>query len=114
MLVYVVGALTVLVAIETYMLWRVGRALVVLEHFSDRIGQFGGALQLLTETAETGFSSFASVITETMTTPPPPVKPAKRRKPVAPPPPIPSGTAPSSRASGLRLSADWDSWGTGA
>ena len=114
MLVYLVGALAVLVAIETYMLWRVGRALVVLEHFSDRIGQFGGALQLLTETAETGFTSFASVLTESMTPPERP-KAARRRRP-APTPPLPSA-APSqsqTRASALRLSGDWGSWGTGA
>lgn len=116
MLVYLVGALAVLVAIETYMLWRVGRALVVLEHFSDRIGQFGGALQLLTETAETGFSSFASVLTESMTPPERPKAPRRRRTAPTPPPPLPSG-APSqshNRASALRLSGDWGSWGSGA
>jgi hypothetical protein len=115
MLVYLVGALAVLVAIETYMLWRVGRALVVLEHFSDRIGQFGGALQLLTDTAETGFSSFASVLSESMTPPPRP-KTSRRRRPMSPPPPLPN-EAPSqshSRGSALRLSGDWGSWGSGA
>ena len=110
---YLVAALAVLVACESYLLWRVGRALVVLEHFSERIGQFGGALQLLTETAETGFSSFASVLSESMTTPTRPKAPRRRvAQPPPLPPPAPSQT--SSRPSSLRLSADWGSWGTGA
>jgi hypothetical protein len=77
-MVYAVGVLAALVLGESWLLWRVGRALGPLAHFADRLAQLSGAVNLLTETAESGFVSFAGVLNEAMQTSP------DRRAPRAP------------------------------
>jgi hypothetical protein len=70
---YLVAILAIAVVGEMWLLWRVARALGALERFADRLAQLSGALNLLTETAESGFVSFAGVMHEAM-------QPAGRRR----------------------------------
>ena len=77
-MVYLVGVLVVIVAAESWLLWRVAVALGVLERFEERLAHLSGALHLLTDTAESGFASFAGALTE-VSQPPARQRPARRR-----------------------------------
>ena len=63
-MVFIVGVLAVIVAGESWLLWRVAVALGVLERFEERLAHLAGALHLLTDTAESGFTSFAGALTD--------------------------------------------------
>jgi hypothetical protein len=63
-MVYLVALLVVVVAGESWLLWRVAVALGVLERYEERLAHLTGALHLLTDTAESGFASFAGALTE--------------------------------------------------
>ncbi len=84
---YLVGVLAAIVAIESWLLWRVPRSLRAVEQFTDRVAHLTGALHLLTETAESGFAAMASVLNDTRQ------PPARRRGPRRP-------GVPASRVSG--------------
>ncbi|MFN8057701.1 MAG: hypothetical protein U0Q12_23610 [Vicinamibacterales bacterium] len=45
----------VVAAIQIYLVWRLLKAFAILQRYDERLGHFGDALSLLTETTETGF-----------------------------------------------------------
>ena len=45
---------------QAVLLWRVSRAMAGWRRIEERVGQFGGALTLLTETTESGFRAMAT------------------------------------------------------
>lgn len=57
MTTYFVALSVVIATIQIYLLWRLLAAFGVLRRFEERLGHFGDALSLLTETTETGFDS---------------------------------------------------------
>jgi hypothetical protein len=85
---YIVGVLVVIVAGESWLLWRVAVALNVLERFEERLAHLSGALHLLTDTAESGFASFAGALTEASQPPAARLKNGKRRRTLITPPAI--------------------------
>jgi hypothetical protein len=84
-MIYIVGVLVVIVAGESWLLWRVAVALGVLERFEERLAHLSGALHLLTDTAESGFASFAGALNDA-TQPSARPKTVKRRRTIAPQP----------------------------
>ena len=102
-MVYLVGMLALLVVGESWLLWRVGRALGPLEQFAERLAQMSSAMHLLTETAESGFSSFAGALAEAFQ--PPPRRKGSRR-PRTPAPHVADTALPTTHVAGtsdLRL-----------
>ncbi len=65
---YAVAVLAVAVTVQTLLLWRVWRAIAALGGVTEHHAQIGRSLRLLTETTETGFASFAGVLSQTMRT----------------------------------------------
>lgn len=57
MTTYFVALSVVVATIQIYLLWRLLAAFGVLRRFEERLGHYGDALSLLTETSETGFDS---------------------------------------------------------
>jgi hypothetical protein len=56
-----VGAvLTVVVIAQCYLLWRLARSLGGVQKLDEKLGHFGDALSLLTETTESGFKAVAA------------------------------------------------------
>jgi hypothetical protein len=56
-----VGAvLTVVVIGQSYLLWRLTRSLGGVQKLDEKLGHFGDALSLLTETTESGFKAVAA------------------------------------------------------
>jgi hypothetical protein len=56
-----VGAvLTVVVIAQSYLLWRLTRSLGGVQKLDEKLGHFGDAMSLLTETTEAGFKAVAA------------------------------------------------------
>ena len=56
-----VGAvLTVVVIGQSYLLWRLTRSLGGVQKLDEKLGHFGDAMSLLTETTESGFKAVAA------------------------------------------------------
>jgi hypothetical protein len=56
-----VGAvLTVVVIAQSYLLWRLARSLGGVQKLDEKLGHFGDAMSLLTETTESGFKAVAA------------------------------------------------------
>ncbi len=87
-MIYLVSVLVVIVAAESWLLWRVAVALGVLERYEERMAHLTGALHLLTDTAESGFASFAGALTEASQPMARPKPPRRRRTMLSRPAPI--------------------------
>lgn len=65
-----VGAvLTVVVIGQSYLLWRLTRSLGGVQKLDEKLGHFGDALSLLTETTESGFKAVAAELDRTAARP---------------------------------------------
>ena len=63
---YVAGVLAILVLAEAWLLWRVWIAMRTMHEVTGQLVRVDRALQLLTETAETGFATFAGVLSHSL------------------------------------------------
>lgn len=64
LLVIVVGAaLTLLSAVQAWLLWRLSRTVAASARLEEKVGHFGDALSILTETSEAGFKAIAEELT---------------------------------------------------
>ena len=59
-MVYALGVLTVIVFAQTVALWRISRGMAGVARLGDRLGRFGEALALLTDTTEAGLANVAN------------------------------------------------------
>ncbi len=65
-----VGAvLTVVVIGQSYLLWRLTRSLGGVQKLDEKLGHYGDALSLLTETTESGFKAVAAELDRTAARP---------------------------------------------
>jgi hypothetical protein len=65
-----VGAvLTVVLMGQSYLLWRLTRSLGGVQKLDEKLGHFGDALSLLTETTESGFKAVAAELDRTTARP---------------------------------------------
>jgi hypothetical protein len=63
-LVIVVGtALTLLSAVQAWLLWRLSRMVAASVRLEEKVGHLGDALSILTETSEAGFKAIADELT---------------------------------------------------
>jgi hypothetical protein len=63
-LVIVVGAaLTLLSAVQAWLLWRLSRMVAASARLEEKVGHLGDALSILTETSEAGFKAIADELT---------------------------------------------------
>ena len=68
--VLVVGAaLTVLSAVQAWLLWRLSRMVAASARLEEKVGHLGDALSILTETSEAGFKAIAEELTRRALTP---------------------------------------------
>jgi hypothetical protein len=64
LLVIVVGAaLTLLSAVQAWLLWRLSRMVAASARLEEKVGHLGDALSILTETSEAGFKAIADELT---------------------------------------------------
>ena len=64
LLVIVVGAaLTLLSAVQVWLLWRLSRMVAASARLEEKVGHLGDALSILTETSEAGFKAIADELT---------------------------------------------------
>lgn len=76
-LVIVVGAaLTLLSAVQAWLLWRLSRMVAASARLEEKVGHLGDALSILTETSEAGFKAIADELTRRTL----PAAPAARSK----------------------------------
>lgn len=76
-LVIVVGAaLTLLSAVQAWLLWRLSRMVAASARLEEKVGHLGDALSILTETSEAGFKAIADELTRRTL----PAAPAPRAK----------------------------------
>jgi hypothetical protein len=62
--IVVVGvALTVLSAVQAWLLWRMSRMVAASARLEEKVGHLGDALSILTETSEAGFKAMADELT---------------------------------------------------
>jgi DNA-directed RNA polymerase specialized sigma24 family protein len=62
--VIVVGvALTLLSAVQAWLLWRLSRMVAASARLEEKVGHLGDALSILTETSEAGFKAIADELT---------------------------------------------------
>src|SRR4029450_7226517 len=60
----VVGcALTVLSAVQAWLLWRLSRMVAASARLEEKVSHLGDALSILTETSEAGFKAIADELT---------------------------------------------------
>jgi hypothetical protein len=60
----VVGvALTLLSAVQAWLLWRLSRMVAASARLEEKVGHLGDALSILTETSEAGFKAIADELT---------------------------------------------------
>jgi hypothetical protein len=59
-LIAVGAVLTVVVIGQSYLLWRLTRSLGGVQKLDEKLGHFGDAMSLLTETTESGFKAVAA------------------------------------------------------
>jgi hypothetical protein len=59
-LIAVGAVLTVVVVAQSFLLWRLTRSLGGVQKLDEKLGHFGDALSLLTETTESGFKAVAA------------------------------------------------------
>ena len=57
------AALTVLSAVQAWLLWRLSRMVAATARLEDKVGHLGDALSILTETSEAGFKAIADELT---------------------------------------------------
>jgi hypothetical protein len=68
-LIAVGAVLTVVVIAQSYLLWRLTRSLGGVQKLDEKLGHFGDALSLLTETTESGFKAVATELDRTSARP---------------------------------------------
>jgi hypothetical protein len=62
--IVVVGvALTLLSAVQAWLLWRLSRMVAASARLEEKVGHLGDALSILTETSEAGFKAIADELT---------------------------------------------------
>ena len=59
-LIAVGAVLTVVVVAQSFLLWRLTRSLGGVQKLDEKLGHFGDAMSLLTETTESGFKAVAA------------------------------------------------------
>ena len=59
-LIAVGAVLTVVLVGQSYLLWRLTRSLGGVQKLDEKLGHYGDALSLLTETTESGFKAVAA------------------------------------------------------
>ena len=75
LLVIVVGAaLTLLSAVQAWLLWRLSRMVAASARLEEKVGHLGDALSILTETSEAGFKAIADELTRQAVHAPAPVR----------------------------------------
>jgi hypothetical protein len=76
LLVIVVGAaLSLLSAVQVWLLWRLSRTVAASARLEEKVGHLGGALSILTETSEAGFKAIAEELTRQTVAGAAPVRP---------------------------------------
>jgi hypothetical protein len=57
------SALTLLSAVQAWLLWRLSRMVAASARLEEKVGHLGDALSILTETSEAGFKAIADELT---------------------------------------------------
>ena len=57
------AALTVLSAVQAWLLWRLSKMVAASARLEEKVGHLGDALSILTETSEAGFKAIADELT---------------------------------------------------
>ena len=70
------AALTVLSAVQAWLLWRLSKMVAASARLEEKVGHLGDALSILTETSEAGFKAIADELTRQSV----PAAPASRAK----------------------------------
>ena len=79
LLVIVLGAaLTVLSAVQVWLLWRLSRMVAASARLEEKVGHLGDALSILTETSEAGFKAIADELTRRAVPTAPSTRPRRR------------------------------------
>ena len=72
------AALTLLSAVQAWLLWRLSRMVAASARLEEKVGHLGDALSILTETSEAGFKAIADELTRRAVAPAP--RPDRRRR----------------------------------
>ena len=75
------AALTVLSAVQAWLLWRLSRMVASTARLEDKVGHLADALSMLTETSEAGFKAIADELTRRQAAAPMPA--SRARTPIA-------------------------------
>jgi hypothetical protein len=75
------SALTLLSAVQAWLLWRLSRMVAASARLEEKVGHLGDALSILTETSEAGFRAIADELTRRHATDPP--APKRSKTPIA-------------------------------
>ena len=77
LLIVVGAALTLLSAVQAWLLWRLSKMVAASARLEEKVGHLGDALSILTETSEAGFKAIADELTRRAVVAPVPAARAK-------------------------------------
>ena len=80
LLVVVGAALTLLSAVQAWLLWRLSKMVAASARLEEKVGHLGDALSILTETSEAGFKAIADELTRRAVAAP--AVPARSKTPI--------------------------------
>jgi len=80
LLIAVGTALTLLSAVQAWLLWRLSRMVAASARLEEKVGHLGDGLSILTETSEAGFKAIADELTRGAVAS---VSPARSKTPIA-------------------------------